>query len=126
MTQQSSISLKAQRHQDTVVLNITPTGHPTDADFDKLSAMLETAVYSIQSSRIALLVDLSDLQSMSAKSAWKELAQGSKIGFEFDRIAVLGQRRWQNLLISTMSWLISPNLKVFKRKEEATNWVMAS
>lgn len=127
MTNQiSTISLNAQRHQDTLVLNMKPTGQPTDADFEKLSSMLEAAVYSIQSSRIALLIDLSDLQSMSAKSAWNELVQGLKIGSEFDRIAIFGKRRWQNLLISAMSWMISPNLKVFKRKEEATNWVMAS
>ena len=32
----STISLKAQRFQDTVVLNMKPTGHPTDADWKLL------------------------------------------------------------------------------------------
>ena len=127
MTNQSNnISLNIQRHQDTLVLNLKPSGRPSSKDFKKLSSMLETAIYSIQSSGVAMLVDLSELKSVSAKSAWNELLHGLKIGSEFDRIAIYGQNRWFNFVINTISWLISSNLKVFKRKEEATDWVIAS
>lgn len=127
MTNQSdNISLDVQRHQDTLVLDLKPMGRPSSKDFKKLSNMLETAIYSIQSSNIVLLVDLSELNSVSARSAWNELLHGLKIGSEFNRIAIYGQNRWYNFVINTLSWLISPNLKVFKYKEEATHWVMAS
>ena len=126
INQCNTISLDIQRHQDTLVVNMKPSGRPSSKDFKKLSGMLETAVYAIQSPKISLFVDLSELKGLSARSAWNELLHGLKIGSEFDRIAIYGQNRWHKLMINTFSWLISPNLKVFKRKEDATSWVMAS
>lgn len=123
--QGENISLNLSRFQDTLVMNLKPSGRPSDDDFDKLSNMIETAVYSIQAPHMALLVDLSELQGVSAHSAWRELLHSLKIGCEFDRIAVFGHNHWRNLMINALSWLISPNLKVFQRKDEATNWVMA-
>lgn len=124
--QTNNISLNVQRHHQTLVLNMKPSGRPSSKDFEKLSNMMDTAVYSIQSANVSLLVDLSELKSVSARCAWKELLHGLKIGSEFDRIAIVGQNRWHNFVINTLSWLISPNLKVFKGKQEATDWVMAS
>lgn len=124
--QTNNISLNVQRHHNTLVLNLKPSGRPSSKDFKKLSAMLESAIYSIRASEVALLVDLSELKGLSARSAWNELLHGLKIGSEFHRIAIFSQNRWQKLMINALSWLISPNLKVFKRKEEATSWVMAS
>ena len=125
INQTSNISLNVQRHHSTLVLSMKPSGRPSSEDFQKLSAMMETAVYSIHSANVSLLVDLSELKSVSAKSAWKELLHGLKIGPEFKRIAVYGHNRWHNVMISTLSWLISPNLKVFRHKQEAADWVMA-
>lgn len=124
--QANNISLNLERHQDTLVLNLKPSGRPSSKDFKKLSAMLESAIYSIRASEVALLVDLSELKGLSARSAWNELLHGLKIGSEFDRIAIYGHNRWHNFMINTLSWLISPNLKVFQRKQDATDWVLAS
>ncbi|SBS32711.1 hypothetical protein MAQ5080_02334 [Marinomonas aquimarina] len=124
--QTNTISLHVERYQDTLVLQLKPSGRPSSKDFKKLSAMLESAIYSIRSSNVTLLVDLTELKSVSAKSAWHELLHGLKIGSEFKRIAIYGHNRWHNLMINALSWLISSNLKVFKRKQDATEWVMAS
>ena len=124
INQTSNISLNVQRHHTTLVLNIKPSGRPSSDDFNKLSDMINSAVYAIHSQEVALFVDLSELTSISTKNAWNELLHGLKIGPEFKRIAVYGQNRWHNLMISTLSWLISPNLKVFRHKQEATDWVI--
>ncbi|TDR06378.1 STAS/SEC14 domain-containing protein [Marinomonas communis] len=124
INQTSNISLNVQRHHNTLVLSMKPSGRPSSEDFQKLSAMIDRAVYAIHSQDVALLVDLSELTSVSTKSAWNELLHGLKIGPEFKRIAVYGHNRWHNVMISGLSWLISPNLKVFRHKQEATDWVM--
>ena len=124
--QANNISLNVQRHQDTLVLNMTPSGHPSHQDFKKLSQMMDTAVYAIPSANIALLVDLSELKSVSARSAWNELLHGLRIGSEFNRIAIVGHNHWHNFLIRATSWLISPNLRVFQQKDQAADWVLAA
>lgn len=124
INQTSNISLNVQRHHSTLVLSMKPFGRPSSEDFQKLSAMIDRAVYAIHCQDVALLVDLSELTSVSTKSAWNELLHGLKVGPEFKRIAVYGHNRWHNVMISSLSWLISPNLKVFRHKQEATDWVM--
>lgn len=122
----NGISLKAERQADTLLLNLKPSGEPTDADFEKLKPMLEAAVYSVHTPQVALLVDISELKGMSARSAWNELLHSVDLGSEFNRIAVYSENRWHNLMINSMSWMISPNLKVFKQKDRATEWILAA
>ena len=125
-TYTNGVSLKAKRYNDKLLLNMKTSGHPSDMDFENITPQLEAAIYSIHSPYAALLVDISEFEGWSMKSAWSEFLLSQKLGGEFDRIAVYGKHRWQNRLIRVISWFISADIKVFKRKKEATDWVMAS
>lgn len=122
----NGIALEAKRHNGTLVVNLKPSGQPTGADFHNIAPRLEAALYSIQSPCVTLLVDITELDGWGLKAAWSEFLLGLRLGAEFDRIAVYSKHSWQNLIVRATSWLISNNIKAFKRYDEATNWVMAS
>ena len=122
----NGVSLKAKRYNDKLLLNIKTSGHPTDMDFENIAPQLEAAIYSIHSPYAGLLVDISEFEGWSMKSAWSEFLLSQKLGSEFDRIAIYGKHNWQNKLIRVISWFISADIKVFKRKKDATDWVMSS
>ena len=123
---QNGVSLNAKRYNDKLLLNIKTSGHPSDRDFENIAPQLEAAIYSIHSPYAALLVDISEFEGWSMKSAWTEFLLSQKLGSEFDRIAIYGKSPWQNRLFRVISWFISADIKVFKRKKEATDWVMSS
>ena len=123
---QNGVSLNAKRYNDKLLLNIKTSGHPSDRDFENIAPQLEAAIYSIHSPYAALLVDISEFEGWSMKSAWTEFLLSQRLGGEFDRIAIYGKSPWQNRLIRVISWFISADIKVFKRKKEATDWVMSS
>ncbi|WP_409418906.1 STAS/SEC14 domain-containing protein [Marinomonas sp. RS-M-Aa-14] len=122
----SGVSLKAARYNDKLLLNMKTSGHPSELDFERIMPQLEAAIYSIHSPYAVLLVDISEFEGWSIKSAWEEFLLSQRLGGEFNRIAIYGKSRWQNRLIRVISWFISADIKVFKRKKEATDWVMAS
>ena len=122
----SGISLKATRYNDKLLLNMKTSGHLSELDFERITPPLEAAIYSIHSPYAVLLVDISEFEGWSIKSAWEEFLLSQRLGGEFNRIAIYGKSRWQNRLIRVISWFISADIKVFKRKKEATDWVMAS
>ena len=123
---ESGVSLNAKRYNDKLLLNIKTSGHPSDMDFENITPKLEAALYSIHSPYAVLLVDISEFEGWSMKSAWSEFLLSQRLGGEFNRIAIYGKNRWQNRLIRIISWFISADIKVFKRKKEATDWVMSS
>ena len=125
-THSNGISLNAKRYNDTLVVNLKPSGQPSGADFHNIAPRLEAALYSIQSPHVTLLVDITELDGWGLKAAWSEFLLGLRLGAEFDRIAIYSKHSWQNFIVRATSWLISNNIKAFKRYDEATDWVMSS
>ncbi|UTV99770.1 STAS/SEC14 domain-containing protein [Marinomonas rhizomae] len=125
-TYTNGVSLNAKRYNDKLLLNVKTSGHPSDMDFESITPKLEAALYTIHSPYAGLLVDISEFEGWSMKSAWSEFLLSQRLGGEFNRIAIYGKSRWQNRFIRVISWFISADIKVFKRKKEATDWVMSS
>jgi len=57
------------------------------------------------------------------RAAWDDFKLGMKHGKEFEKIAILGNKRWQELATKISAWFISGESKYFEDVNEAFRWL---
>lgn len=60
---------------------------------------------------------------MGLRAAWDDFKLGLKHGNEFDKIAIYGNKKWQEYLSKIASWFISGDVKFFEDANEALEWL---
>lgn len=118
----SGIQLNYERHQNTLVLRFKPVGRLSEDDYDRLGPQLDAALYSINTSRVNALMDLSELGDIDLRNAWKDILWMHQYSTEFDRIAMYHPRPWHHLLARVYGWLIAGEIKTFDQYQDALHW----
>ena len=85
--------------------------------------MLESALAEVKQPKIKALIDATELEGWEVRAAWDDLKLGLKHGNEFERIAIYGNKKWQEIGAKVGSWFISGEVKYFESKEEAVDWL---
>ncbi len=90
---------------------IKASGKLTDADYKALVPQLEGAIDRHGS--IRLLFDMEDFEGWSLQAAWDDLAFGIKHSNDFERVALLGDKRWEELSAKVMDRVMGGEIRYF-------------
>ncbi len=90
---------------------VKASGKLTDADYKALIPQLEAAIDRHGS--IRLLVDMGDLEGWSLQAAWDDFAFGIKHWNDFERMALLGDKRWEELLVKVTDRVMGGDIRYF-------------
>lgn len=85
--------------------------------------MIDSALAGIEQPEIRALVDATELEGWEARAAWDDFKLGLKHGNEFVKIAIYGNKRWQDMAAKIGSWFISGEMKYFEDEDEAIEWL---
>ena len=85
--------------------------------------MIDSALEGIKSPKINVFVDGSELEGWELRAAWDDFKLGLKHGGEFDKVAIFGNKKWQEYLAKIGSWFISGEVKYFDDANEALRWI---
>ncbi len=90
---------------------VKASGKLTDADYKALIPQLEAAIDRHGS--IRLLVDMGDLEGWSLQAAWDDFAFGIKHWNDFERMALVGDKRWEELTAKAFNRLTKGDIRYF-------------
>ena len=85
--------------------------------------MLESALEGVKEAKMKVFLDASELDGWEMRAAWDDFKLGIKHGKEFEKIAILGNKRWQEFATKISSWFISGESKYFENEKAAFNWL---
>ncbi|GAA3912868.1 STAS/SEC14 domain-containing protein [Litoribacillus peritrichatus] len=122
-TQRHGLSIGLERTNEVILLNLKVLGKLTHDDYTKIIPMLDAAVEGIEHPYINVFVDASELEGWELRAAWDDLKLGMKHGNEFARIAIYGNKKWQDYAAKVGSWFISGDIKYFEEMEQAQKWL---
>ncbi|NOQ15806.1 MAG: STAS/SEC14 domain-containing protein, partial [Methyloprofundus sp.] len=100
-------------------------GKLTHADYEIINPMIDSALAGISAPRIKALVDGTELEGWELRAAWDDFQLGLKHGSEFDKIAIYGNKKWQEYTAKIGSWFISGDVKFFQDYDAALQWLQA-
>lgn len=117
------LSIGIDRIGNHFFLSFKAVGTLTHEDYQRIVPMIEAALAQVEEPHIKALVDASLLEGWELRAAWDDLKLGLKHGREFDRIAIYGHKRWQEMAAKIGSWFIGGEARFFTDYEEAIRWI---
>lgn len=117
------LSVGIERTDDTFFLSLSAQGKLTHADYEKITPMIDSALEGVKDPKVYALIDGSQLEGWEPRAAWDDFKLGLKHGGEFEKIAIYGQKHWQEVLAKVGSWFISGEVRYFEDEAEALAWL---
>jgi hypothetical protein len=122
-TTRHGLSIGIERVNDNFFLSFKAIGKLTHDDYQTITPMIESALLGVKQPNIKAIFDASQLDGWELRAAWDDFKLGLKHGSEFEKIAIYGNKRWQEMSAKIGSWFISGEVKYFEDYDEALAWL---
>ncbi|HAS6048320.1 TPA: STAS/SEC14 domain-containing protein [Vibrio vulnificus] len=121
--QRHGITFGIERIGLQTILVFKATGTLTHQDYQAIVPVLEAALAGINRQQMNMLADISEFSGWEPRAAWDDFQLGLKIGFNVNKVAVYGDKNWQELAAKVGSWFISGEMKSFSDYDSAITWL---
>ncbi|WP_043319555.1 STAS/SEC14 domain-containing protein [Microbulbifer sp. HZ11] len=117
-----SVSIERTGNQ-RVLLTLHARGKLEHEDYETLVPMLESAIAGMEHPKIDVLMDMRELEGWEIRAAWDDLKLGVKHGRQFNKVAMVGNRAWQETAAKIGTWFIGGEARYFEDKAPALAWL---
>ena len=117
------LSIGIERVGNDFFLSLKATGKLTHEDYEKINPMIDSALESVNNPKVKVFIDGSEFEGWELRAAWDDFKLGLKHGSEFEKIAIFGNKQWQEYAAKIGSWFISGEVKYFEDSNEALVWL---
>jgi len=117
------ISIGMERINNNFYLSLKAVGKLTHADYEVITPLIDSALASVKEPKVDVLIDGTELEGWELRAAWDDLQLGLKHNNEFGKIAIYGNKNWQEIAAKVGSWFISGEIKYFDKLTDATAWL---
>ena len=117
------LSIGIERIQSNIFLSLKAIGKLTHEDYVLITPMIDSALSEVKMPKVNVLIDGTEMEGWELRAAWDDFKIGLKHGSEFKKIAIYGNKNWQEIAAKIGSWFISGKVKYFEDYESAFNWL---
>ncbi|SDZ80845.1 SpoIIAA-like [Desulfuromusa kysingii] len=118
------LSIGIERSGIHIFLSLRVVGKLTHADYETITPMIDAALSEVKEPKVKAIVDISDMDGWEARAAWDDFKIGLKHKNDFGKIAIYGNKHWQEMAAKIGSWFISGEIKYFGNETDALSWLM--
>jgi len=117
------LSIGIERVGNDFFLSLKAIGTLTHKDYETINPMIDSALESVNEPKVKVFIDGSELEGWELRAAWDDFKLGLKHGNEFEKIAIFGNKQWQEYAAKIGSWFISGEVQYFDDSNEALVWL---
>jgi hypothetical protein len=117
------LSIGINRIENVFFVTLKATGTLTHQDYLVITPMLEGALSQVDQPQVSLFLDATELDGWDLHAAWDDLKLGLNHQSEFERVAIWGNKGWQEWAAKVGSWFIAGEIKYFEDQDDALKWL---
>lgn len=118
------LSIGMERYKDTFFLSLKVVGRLTHQDYKIITPMLDSALAQVTNPRVDVLIDATELDGWDLRAAWDDFKLGLKHKNEFRRVAIFGNKNWQEFGAKLGNWFVSGEVNYFENWQDAYDWIV--
>ncbi|MFV8462968.1 STAS/SEC14 domain-containing protein [Vibrio campbellii] len=118
------ISVGIERVSGETIIVFKAKGKLTHDDYQAMIPILKTTIKEIDSSALKMMVDITTLTGWELRAAWDDFKLGLELNSKIDKIAICGDKSWQELASKVGSWFVSGEIKSFEAHDSAIEWLV--
>lgn len=111
---------------ERVRLSVHARGKLEHQDYQTMVPMLESAIAGMAHPKIDVLFDMRELKGWEIQAAWDDMKLGIKLGPKFNKVAMVGNKTWQEVAAKIGTWFIGGEARFFEEKAPAEAWLKES
>lgn len=117
------LSIGLERIDNSVYLTLKAVGKLIHEDYELITPMIDSALEGLTDPKICALVDGTELDGWAPRAAWDDFKLGIKHRREFAKVAIYGNKRWQEMGAKVGSWFIAGDIRYFDDESAALAWL---
>ena len=117
------LSIGIERTGNNFFLSLKAQGKLTHKDYETITPMINSALAEVKEPKVKVFIDGTELEGWEPRAAWDDFKLGLKHGNEFEKIAIYGNKKWQEITAKIGGWFISGETKYFENEEDAITWL---
>lgn len=117
------LSIGIERIDNEFFLTLKAVGTLTHEDYQIITPMIDSALATVKQPEVDVLIDATELEGWALRAAWDDLKLGLKHNNQFRKIAIYGNKNWQQLMARVGSWFISGEVKYLENLQDAIDWL---
>ena len=117
------LSIGIERVDDNFFLSLKATGTLSHQDYQVITPMIDAALKEVSSPKVKAIVDVTEMQGWELRAAWDDFQLGLKHGSEFEKVALYGNKHWQEIIAKVGTWFISGEIEYFEDYKRAIAWL---
>ncbi len=118
------ISIAIKRTKKNIFIEVVMLGKLKDEDYTLFVPMIDKALKEAKGLEVDLLVDMTKFKGWEFLAAWDDMKFGIKHRNAFDKMAIVGNKKWEAVSVNMMSHLMKGKTKFFKEREKALAWLL--
>jgi hypothetical protein len=118
------ISIAIKRSKKRVFIEVVMIGKLKHEDYQLFVPMIDKALKEAKGLEVDLLADMTAFKGWEFLAAWDDFKFGIKHRNAFDKVAIVGNKKWEEVSIAMMSHLMKGKSKFFKQREKALAWLL--
>ncbi|WP_298773823.1 STAS/SEC14 domain-containing protein [uncultured Shewanella sp.] len=117
------LSIGVERVDNEFFLSLKAVGKLTHEDYLHITPLIDSALKEVSHPKVKVLVDAYELEGWEVRAAWDDFKLGLKHGSEFEKIAIYGDKRWQEIMVKLGAWFLSGEVQYFDDIGLALEWL---
>ncbi len=119
-------SIGIERVGNEFFLTLKARGKLTHRDYEKITPLLDSALTEVKEPRVKVFIDGTEFSGWEPRAAWDDFKIGLKHGNKFEKIAIYGNKKWQERTAKIGNWFNSGEVRYFESQEAALQWLEVS
>jgi len=117
------LSIGIERVDGSFFLTLRAVGKLKHEDYEVINPMIDSALEGVKDPKIRALIDGSEFEGWELRAAWDDFKMGLKHGSQFEKIAIFGNSKWQEMAAKVGSWFVSGEVRYFEECDDALDWL---
>lgn len=122
--EEHGIGISIKRTKKRVFIELSMIGTLKDKDYKMFVPMIDKALKKAKELEVDMLVDMRGFKGWELLAAWDDMKFGIKHRKSFNKIAIIGNKKWEELSIKMMSGMMKGETKYFKERDKALSWLL--
>lgn len=122
-TSKHGLSIGIERIGGNFFFSLKAVGKLTHEDYEIITPMIDAALSGVKEPSVDAIIDCTELEGWELRAAWDDLKLGLKHNNEFNKIAIYGNKNWQEIMARVGAWFVSGEIKYFENLNDAADWL---
>jgi hypothetical protein len=118
------IGIAIKRSKKRLFIELTMAGKLTHEDYKVFVPMIDKALKKAKGLEVDMLVDMRQFKGWEMLAAWDDMKFGLKHRNSFSKMAIIGNKKWEELSTKMMDHMMGGESKFFKSREKALAWLL--